>query len=375
MLSRRTFIKAAGGAGLGFVLVRLSARGGKVALAQVPGGTLDPASVPKYRAPLLIPPVMPRAARIPLPGGKPADYYEISMRQFSAADPARGPAGDDGVGLRRRHVAAEKGLLLHHAPSLDDRGEARPAGAGQVDQRPGGRRTATTCRTCCPVDPTLHWANPPGGVAGRDTRPDVHRRRPGAYTGPVPMVTHLHGAVGVGDESDGYAEAWYPARRQQHPGGYATEGTWYDFFAGQGAGQLTAPRGGRASRSSSTRTTTARRRSGTTTTPSGMTRLNVYAGPAGFYLVRGGPEGDKAVLDSRTGSAAVLPGPAPKEGDAFPSNKTYYEIPIAIQDRSFNTDGSLFYPDTREFFDGIVGATTSRTATSRRSGTRSSSAT
>jgi FtsP/CotA-like multicopper oxidase with cupredoxin domain len=86
-----------------------------------------------------------------------------------------------------------------------------------------------------------------------------------------------------------------------------------------------------------------------------MTRLNVYAGPAGFFLVRGGPEGDKAVLDSRTGITAVLPGPAPIEADAFPSNKTYYEIPIAVQDRSFNEDGSLFYPDTRALFDGIVG--------------------
>jgi spore coat protein A, manganese oxidase len=85
-----------------------------------------------------------------------------------------------------------------------------------------------------------------------------------------------------------------------------------------------------------------------------MTRLNVYAGPAGFFLVRGGPEGDKAILDSRTGTTAVLPGPAPKEGDAVPSNKTYYEIPIAIQDRSFNADGSLFYPNSREFFDGAT---------------------
>ena len=84
-----------------------------------------------------------------------------------------------------------------------------------------------------------------------------------------------------------------------------------------------------------------------------MTRLNVYAGPAGFYLIRGGPEGDKAVRDSRFGTMAVLPGPAPKEGD-LPSNKTYYEIPIAIQDRSFKTDGSLFYPDSRTFFDGLA---------------------
>ena len=86
-----------------------------------------------------------------------------------------------------------------------------------------------------------------------------------------------------------------------------------------------------------------------------MTRLNVYAGPAGFFLVRGGPEGDKAVRDSRTNTTAVLPSPAPNEGDMFPPNKTYFEIPIAVQDRSFNTNGSLFYPDTRAFFDGYAG--------------------
>ena len=34
---------------------------------------------------------------------------------------------------------------------------------------------------------------------------------------------------------------------------------------------------------------------------------------------------------------------------------TYYEIPIAVQDRSFDADGSLFYPDTRAFFDEIEG--------------------
>ena len=47
----------------------------------------------------------------------------------------------------------------------------------------------------------------------------------------------------------------------------------------------------------------------------------------------------------------------PSEGDKFPPNKTYYEIPIAIQDRSFNADGSLFYPDTRAFFDGATAET------------------
>lgn len=35
--------------------------------------------------------------------------------------------------------------------------------------------------------------------------------------------------------------------------------------------------------------------------------------------------------------------------------REYHEIPIVIQDRSFNDDGSLFYPDSRAFFDEIFG--------------------
>ncbi|RPI88977.1 MAG: bilirubin oxidase, partial [Chloroflexi bacterium] len=87
----------------------------------------------------------------------------------------------------------------------------------------------------------------------------------------------------------------------------------------------------------------------------GMTRLNVYAGPAGFYIIRGGKCGDGGIKDSRTGKRAVLPGPAPQVGDPFPPKKTYYEIPIAVQDRAFNEDGSLFYPNTRAFFDEYIG--------------------
>jgi spore coat protein A len=136
--------------------------------------------------------------------------------------------------------------------------------------------------------------------------------------------------------------------------GYATQGTWYDFFKGKAAGKFGVswgpgyatfqyPNLGRAAQD------------WYHDHALGMTRLNVYAGPAGFYILRGGPEGDDAVKDSRTGATAVLPGPAPKANDKFPANKTYYEIPIAVQDRSFNADGSLFYPDSRAFFDGIEG--------------------
>jgi spore coat protein A, manganese oxidase len=80
---------------------------------------------------------------------------------------------------------------------------------------------------------------------------------------------------------------------------------------------------------------------------SSTTRNNVYAGPAGFYLLRGGP-GD--AVTKVGGGEAVLPGPAPALGDD--PGMPYYEIPLAIQDRSFNADGSLFYPDNRAFFEG-----------------------
>jgi FtsP/CotA-like multicopper oxidase with cupredoxin domain len=202
------------------------------------------------------------------------------------------------------------------------------------------------------VDPTLHWANPPGGTKGRDMRP-MFESTPGRYTGPVPIVTHVHGAVSVGDESDGYAEAWYLPNANNIPADYATEGTWYNFFKGKAKAKFGAKWGqGFATFQypNSQRASTIWYHDHAL----GMTRLNVYAGPAGFYIVRGGKAGDKAVLDSRTGTSAVLPEPAPKEGDKFPPNKIYYEIPIAIQDRSFNTDGSLFYPDTRVFFDRIM---------------------
>jgi FtsP/CotA-like multicopper oxidase with cupredoxin domain len=160
--------------------------------------------------------------------------------------------------------------------------------------------------------------------------------------------------VGVGDESDGYAEAWYLPAASNLPAGYATEGTWYDFFAGKASanfGVTWGPGFATFQYPNFNRASTIWYHDHTL----GMTRLNVYAGPAGFYIIRGGPDGDDAVLDSRTALPAVLPGPAPKANDKFPPNKTYYEIPIAIQDRSFNENGSLFYPDTRAFFDEFDG--------------------
>ena len=358
MISRRDFLKLSGAG----VLSLYAASRGKFTLraqAQIPGGTLNPHWVPKYQTPLLIPPVMPRAGIIPNSMGKPIDYYEISMRQFSQQILPAGLPATTVWGYGALKSANKKGLLIHNAPSLTIEAEwKRPVRVKWINELVDVN--GDYLPHLLPVDPTLHWANPPQGndpaygSGPRDSRP-TFGETPGPYTGPVPIVTHVHGAVGVGDESDGYAEAWYLPAANNIPAGYATEGTWYDFFASKAAANYGAtwgpgfatfqyPNLNRAS-------TIWYHDHGL-----GMTRLNVYAGPAGFFIVRGGPAGDKAVLDSRFKKATVatLPGPAPMESDMFPPKKTYYEIPIAIQDRSFNTDGSLFYPDSRVFFDELV---------------------
>jgi FtsP/CotA-like multicopper oxidase with cupredoxin domain len=308
--------------------------------------------VPKYQTPLLIPPVMPRAGTITMPGGKPADYYEISMRQFEQQIlPAELPATTV-WGYGAVTAQSKRGLLIHNAPSLTiEAMHDRPVRVKWINDLVDA--DGHFLPHLLPVDQTLHWANPPGGPTGRDRRPEF-LATPGPYDGPVPIVTHLHGSTDVGDESDGYSEAWYLPAANNISGDFATEGTWYDFFAGKAAAQFGVTWGpGFATFQYPNPDRAATKWYHDHTL--GMTRLNVYAGPAGFYIIRGGPAGDKAVLDSRLGTTAVLPGPAPQEGDKFPPNKTYYEIPVAIQDRSFNTNGSLFYPDTRAFFDGIVG--------------------
>ena len=351
MNSRRTFLKYTGATTL--TLFAYSKLGGlRQAIAQIPGGTLDPGPVSKFVTPLLIPPVMPKAGTIKLKGGKNADYYEISMKQFAQQILPAGLLTTTVWGYGAVTAPGKKALLIHNAPSLTIEARWRaPVVVKWINDLKDANGDFQS--HLLPVDPTLHWANPPGGTTGRDTRPSfVGFPTPGPYAGPVPIVTHVHGAIGVGDESDGYAEAWYLPNAMNIPAGYATVGTWRDFFAdkanqkfgvtwGLGFAVFQYPNDQRAS------TIWYHDHA------LGMTRLNVYAGPAGFYIIRGGPAGDGAVLDSATGLPAVLPGPAPHENDKFPPNKTYYEVPIAIQDRSFNNNGSLFYPDSRAFFGDV----------------------
>jgi spore coat protein A len=336
MLTRRQLLKAgaAGGAAL-FLPAGLgrSVWATSYALAEaIPGGTLDPTSVPKYATSLVIPPAMPRQAAIQ---NGTIDYYVLAVRQFLQQIL---PQGQPATTVWSYGSVAGGGTFNYPAFTIEATVN-RAVRVKWTNELVDG--SGNYLPHLLPVDPTLHWANPTGGVEGRDMRP-TFTSTPGPYTGPVPMVVHLHGGHST-EEADGFAEAWYLPTANNIPAGYATVGSYYDQFKAKAEGL----NGATWQPGSAVFQYANDQRAGTNWYHDhtlGMTRLNVYAGPAGFYILRGGSS------DLPTG---VLPAPAPKLGD--PPGRKYYEIPIAIQDRSFNSDGSLFYPPSREFFDGFAG--------------------
>ncbi len=310
---------------------------GPIVVADGPGdnggsASLDPTLIPKYVDPLVIPPAMK-----PTGQGKKETRYRIAARQFEQqvlpskgyGDPTTpfpkttvwgyGRAGDPLPG------AGVASSFNFPAFTVETRSNQRVqvTWLNQLVDDPDSE-APTFLPHLLPVDQTLHWANPPGP-------PDAPGTHDGPYLGPVPMVTHVHGAH-VADHSDGHPEAWYLPHASDIPAGIAVQGTQYNTVrpGPPGAAVFEYSNDQRAS------TLWYHDHS------LGITRLNVYAGLAGFWIVRDDVE-----------ESLNLPGPAPQLGDS-PDTK-YYEIPIVVQDRSFNADGSLFYPDSRAFFDGYTG--------------------
>jgi spore coat protein A len=156
-----------------------------------------------------------------------------------------------------------------------------------------------------PVDPTLHWADPKqlGMLTSGEVPADFP---PGlvAAQDPVPLVTHLHGAE-VSSLYDGHPQAWWTANGLHDPDGYyntyddtAFDSAVFYYPNEQPAATLWYHDHGL-----------------------GVTRINVMSGLAGFYLLK--ENGD------------MLNGKLPR-GE--------YDVPIVIQDRSFNEDGSMWFP-------------------------------
>ncbi|MCJ7739428.1 MAG: multicopper oxidase [Anaerolineae bacterium] len=327
----RTARKAAALLGIGIVGVALLLAGPTPASADL----LDPTSIPKYVDPLVIPPPMPITSVIKQKRGRNIDYYEIAVREFNQQIlPSPMPA----TTVWSYGSVNHPGTFNYPAFTIEARAD-RAVRVKWINDLVDGNGDYLS--HLLPVDQTLHWANPPGGVGNTDMRPEWEDT-PEPYLGPVPIVTHVHGAH-TADDSDGYTEAWYLPDANDIPGGYATVGTYYDIFKGQSPiGNLWGPGNAVFEYPNDQRATTLWYHDHSL----GMTRLNVYAGPAGFWIIRGGPHDLPA---------GPLPAPAPKPKDNPNSKKNYYEIPIVVQDRTFYEDGSLFYPSSREFFDGYTG--------------------
>jgi FtsP/CotA-like multicopper oxidase with cupredoxin domain len=309
---------------------------------------LDPAAIPKYEIPLVIPPVMPTSK------GSKVDY-NIAVRQFQqqilpggiwnsiGATDATYPAttvwsygrAEDAVPAVAPSLTSSFNYPAFTIEATKDK-LTRVRWINDLQDANG------PLHHLLPVDQTLHWANPSQMCMDGTRRTDCMGMDPAPYLGPVPMVPHVHGAH-VHPESDGYPEAWWlPASAKGT--GYAMRGRLYEQWDRSnkvaGSALYGYPNNQRA---------------GTNWYHDhslGMTRSNVYAGPAGFWLIRGNRRQSEPDLVH-----GVLPGPAPVRGDDPNLNAAtrakIREIPVVIQDRSFNPDGSLFYPPNRAFFEGV----------------------
>jgi FtsP/CotA-like multicopper oxidase with cupredoxin domain len=356
-------------------------------LAQpVPGGTLDPTTIPKYVQPLVIPPVMNNTGT--------ANDYDIAVRQFQQQILPGGhwnavaPECIANPGLCNLPATT----VWSYGPAADPLPDSSGFPGGAVGLAPAlnsqfnypaytVENTVNTWTTVdwindlkedfgtgdflpylIPgvVDQTLHWANPGADCIIGPARTDCRGKSQMPYEGPNPIITHVHGAH-VNPESDGYPEAWYlpdpagsgftcvddPANADPANDVYVCEGTIANQY-GVADNTNVTPGVANFSYPNDQPSTTLWYHDHTL----GMTRLNVYAGPAGFWLIRQNDGGEDGL-----GAASILPGPAPVAGDDPNFNAanraTIREIPIVIQDRSFNADGSLFYPANRAFFEGL----------------------
>jgi bilirubin oxidase len=326
MPTRRQLLKTGAFAGAAtLVPAGILLRRGTALAQPVPGGTLDATTIPKYVTPLFVIPAMPAAGT-----ARGIDLYSIAATRFRQQILPAGFASTTVLGF-----GSATDSRTFHAP-----GYTIEAKVGRQVRATWWNRFVDSRNNFVPhpltVDPSIHWANPPGGVDARDSTPDF-ASTPAPYTGPVPLVVHLHGGH-TDEDSDGYPEAWTLPAAADIPAGYATVGSFWDRFSQQAQarfGGLWAPGKAVLQYSNQQRATMLWYHSHDL----GLTRVNLNAGLSGMYSLRGGP----ADLP-----AGTLPGPAPQPGDQ--PGARYYEIPMVLQDKSFNADGSLFFPAGRGFF-------------------------
>ena len=220
MVSRRTFLKYTGSTMLTlFGFDKLS--GISRAIAAIPGGTLDPNLIKKFKTPLFILPAMPKAGKIKLKGGKTADYYEVSTKQFSQQILPTGLPATTVWGYGPVHSVEGKGLHDYHAPSLtiEAKWDVPVVVKWTNDLKESYRRI--TSRIC--FRSTQRCTGPtPGGNRGTGHTPSFALLR--APTGPG-ADRRSCSRNGRGARSQRrLCRGMVPSRGAQYPSGYAANG-------------------------------------------------------------------------------------------------------------------------------------------------------
>ena len=154
------------------------------------------------------------------------------------------------------------------------------------------------------IDQSIHWANPNNLLLN-----DPTRFLP--YSGPQPVVAHLHGSELRSDSDGGPDEWWTPGGEgpiSQAPAAGAKRGPGYKqnvytYYNTQETTTLWFHEH-----------------------PLGITRTNVYGGLAAFWFIRN-------IYDNGTATNLLH----------LPADQ--YEREIVFQDRQFDTNGQLFWPD------------------------------
>jgi FtsP/CotA-like multicopper oxidase with cupredoxin domain len=261
---------------------------------------LDPNSVPKFVNQLTgPPPVFKKVNHMDPKTRERTDYYTIIATQFSEQ---MLPAGMPKTtvwgygGLAEDPITGKTIGFVRNSPSPSIEAEVgTPVNIAWVN--------GIYTKYMFAVDPTLDWTNP--NNLPEPTQPvDAPAFPPGYVEAqyPVTIATHLHGAE-VSAKFDGGPFNWVSWNGLHGPD-YNTytrtlpNAQVFHYNNDQAAGTLWFH-----------------------DHAMGLTRSNVYSGLAGFYFLR----------DSSDPIAALLP-------------SGIYEMPLAIQDRNFYTDGSLMFP-------------------------------
>lgn len=259
MISRREFLKLGAAAGAGLALTKFDIRRGFAA------GTPN---ITKFVNRLVHPIPKLEADTITYPG---ADYYQISMSDgLHTFHSQLGPA-----------YTFRYGGMPYLGPTIEAQ-RGRPTVVKFINNLPSSEADHPLAGA---IDPTVPDPMMYPGLAGGRATPHLH----GGFTKPG---------------FDGHPHSWFSpdGARGSHytslPGAAANEAI-YEYSNEQFAAPLWYH-----------------------DHAMGITRLNVYAGLAGLYLLR-----DEAEL------ALNLP-----TGD--------YEVPLVIQDKQFTPTGQLFYPIT-----------------------------